>query len=265
MLSAEDIRMSRFSITPAIAVEDKEMPDGVYRTLAALGIHANTKTGWCWPSLARLAGIRGISKQAVSKHIQWLKKNKYVNILPRYNKETGGRKSNRVQVRYDYPDSQSQVDRVSTSEVDGVSPSGVDRVSTSEVDVNDLVNDLVNDRDSNADEKSSVLGANGQKPKSAYVKNMELLEQTFSIARGCDSPDWENDARGLQKTWRAPLNKLLKKCEGDVALAILAIQEAVSQMRSDKLTFTKPIQIMENAESWLIDRKNPQNSTFRQL
>lgn len=106
----------RFSITPARAARDQDLPDTVYRTLAVLGTYGD-ENGWCWPSLATIAEIRGMSPQAVSKHIKVLKKAGYLRVKRRQEKNKGN-VSNLYQIIFDRPLSTSEVDRLSTSEVD---------------------------------------------------------------------------------------------------------------------------------------------------
>jgi hypothetical protein len=93
----------RFSITPSRAVEDQDMPDTIFRTLATLGLYGD-KNGWCFPSLSTLADIRGKSKAAMSQHIKWLKENGYLNVQERYDQKSGGQRSNLYQIKFDYKD-----------------------------------------------------------------------------------------------------------------------------------------------------------------
>jgi DnaD/phage-associated family protein len=129
----------RFSITPARSVSDAELSDSAFRTLGALGVFGD-KNGWCWPGLARLAKMRHMSRQAISKHIQELRERGYVVTQARYDKQSGARKSNLSQIKFDYPLSTSEVEGDATSEVDTPSTPQVDTLSTSEVDVNALFN-----------------------------------------------------------------------------------------------------------------------------
>lgn len=95
------------------------------------------------------------------------------------------------------------------------------------------------------------------KPKSELIKKLEYLESVFSNARGCELPDWKpKDAPGLQKTWRAPLRKILARCGDDAEVAGLIVRQAVAQMQKDRLTFSKPIQILEVSESIIIDKQS---------
>jgi len=107
----------RFSVAPAKAAIDKDLPDTVYRTLAVLGIYGDTN-GWCWPSTTTIAELRGMSRQAVSKHIRTLEERGYLNVQKRY-KEDGGQTSNMYQIRFDYdaPPATPEVAPPATSEV----------------------------------------------------------------------------------------------------------------------------------------------------
>ena len=91
------------------------------------------------------------------------------------------------------------------------------------------------------------------KPKTAYVQNMEHLEKVFADTRGTSLPDWNGDPKGLNKTWRSPLNRILKKCDGKIELASQVVVKATKNMMDDKLTFSKPIQLEETANSLIAD------------
>lgn len=96
------------------------------------------------------------------------------------------------------------------------------------------------------------------KPKSEYVIHMEHLEKVFADNRPCPPPDWEGNGAGLNKTWRQPLNRILKRCRGDLSTAEFFIRKAIKQMKKDSLTFSMPCQIEKTAES-LIDDYFDQN------
>jgi hypothetical protein len=131
----------RFSIVPSASVTDNEIPDGTFRTLAALGVFGD-KNGWCFPGLEKLSKMRGISRMAVSKHISKLVELGYLEKYPRYDKETNARKSNLLRIRLDTP---------STSEVytpeNFHSPSVYtpEKILSPEVYVNAPVNALKNE------------------------------------------------------------------------------------------------------------------------
>lgn len=130
----------RFSITPAKAVLDLTLPDTVLRTLDVLGIYGD-ENGWCWPSLRTLAKQRGMTHQAVAKHIAVLEEHGYLRVYTRRDKK-GARKSNQYQIRFDYPDP------LSTSEVDTPSTPEVDTLSTPEVDITTQSNEPSNEKSS---------------------------------------------------------------------------------------------------------------------
>ena len=129
----------RFSITPARAVSDKNMPDGVFRTLSALGIYGD-RNGWCFPSLSTLAKDRNVSKAAISQHVKWLKENGYLNVHARYNtdEEKVSRRSNRYQIKFDYNDTE-QGGVVSSELATPLSPE-LTTLASSELNVNALSN-----------------------------------------------------------------------------------------------------------------------------
>jgi hypothetical protein len=99
----------RMSVIPARAVSDPELSDGAFRTLAALGIFGD-QNGWCYPSYATLARIRGLSKSAIAKHIAELVERGYLNVHHRYDGVTGAQRASMLQIRFDYapdPDDKS--------------------------------------------------------------------------------------------------------------------------------------------------------------
>ena len=89
------------------------------------------------------------------------------------------------------------------------------------------------------------------------LAKVERLEIVFAEVRGCDLPSWETDkeAKAAQKTWRTPLYLILKKCGEDIEWAERAIREVVTEMVKARLTFSKPVQILETFDSWIIDYK----------
>lgn len=112
-----------------------------------------------------------------------------------------------------------------------------------------------------------------QKAKNGYYATAERLERAFAEARGCAAPVWPSDgdgkskseqqkiAKGLMKTWRNPLMKeIYEPCKKDVSLAEKAIKEVVKKMMDDNLTFSKPCQIIETFNSWIIDANNHNGS-----
>ena len=91
------------------------------------------------------------------------------------------------------------------------------------------------------------------KPKSEYVKNMEHLEKIFADTRGTALPNWEGNGAGLNKTWRSPLRRILKSCNGDLDLATKIVIKATKNMMKDELTFSEPVQIERTANSLIAD------------
>jgi DnaD/phage-associated family protein len=88
----------RFSITPALAVEDKTLSDSVYRTLSCLGVFGD-KQGWCWPTLEILAEMRGVSKPRISQDIKILKEKGYIQVE---RKQRGGMwANNKYRIMFD--------------------------------------------------------------------------------------------------------------------------------------------------------------------
>ena len=116
---------ARFSILQARAVRDARITDSQFRTLAALGMYADSD-GWCFPLLSTLGKDLGKSKQAVGRDTIALRKLGYLEVQGRLD-ENGARRSNLYRLVFDPPRQR-----------------GVDTPSTSEVDVNDPPNAPVN-------------------------------------------------------------------------------------------------------------------------
>ena len=87
------------------------------------------------------------------------------------------------------------------------------------------------------------------------LAKVERLEIIFAEVRGCDPPSWDTDkeAKAAQKTWRKPLSDILVKCGEDVDKAEIVVRDVTTKMMADRLTFTKPVQILETAESYILD------------
>ncbi len=132
---------ARLSILQAKAVKDKRVSDSQFRTLAALGMYGD-ENGWCFPSLGTIGKDLGKSKQAVGRDTIALRGFGYLEVYHRYDKTTGGRRSNLYRLRYDFP-IQPDVDGVSTSDVDAPSTSDVDVNVPSNVPSNALANSKI--------------------------------------------------------------------------------------------------------------------------
>jgi hypothetical protein len=132
---------ARLSILQAVAVKDRRVSDAQFRTLAALGMYGD-EYGWCFPSLETLGTDLGKSKQAVGRDTIALRKLGYLEVYHRFDKKTGGRRSNLYRLKFDLP-IQPDVDGVSTDSVDGASTSEVDINVPSNVPSNALVNSRI--------------------------------------------------------------------------------------------------------------------------
>lgn len=115
----------------------------------------------------------------------------------------------------------------------------------------------------NQQEKDSP---NGNPPVvSPGIKDLEYLETLFAQERGVPLPDWGKDepdkqkadkkARAAQSTWRTPLKTILSQCHS-LEEAEEVVMAAIKHMQDDRLTFTKPVQILETALSVKADRRN---------
>ena len=75
--------MSRFSVIPLSAILDKRLTLRDLSVIAAIGSHTD-KNGWCYPSLARIGQMLGISRQAVQKSMRHLKEHGYLQIVAQF-------------------------------------------------------------------------------------------------------------------------------------------------------------------------------------
>jgi hypothetical protein len=116
---------ARFSIMQSRAVEDAEISNSQFRTLAALGMFGD-KDGWCFPKLSTLAALLHKSKQAVSKDLQMLCELGYVDIKKQFRPD-GSQQHNLYRLLFDTH--QPDIDPPSTSEVEGGSTSEVDALT----------------------------------------------------------------------------------------------------------------------------------------
>src|SRR3972149_830322 len=148
----------RFSITPAVAVEDTTLSDSVFRTLACLGVYGD-KNGWCWPSLKTIADMRGVSKERISADIKILVQRGYVQKKERYQDNT--QITNMYRILFD-----TSVTPPLTPEVNPPLTTEINTPLTPEVNQNAPINDLLNDKDEAA--KSAEVFT-------FYQNNIEML------------------------------------------------------------------------------------------
>ena len=90
----------RFSIVPALGVEDRRLSAPAFRVLAALGTYSD-KDGWCWPSLTTLATQLGTRRQVVHRHVRELAKLGYLESK-RTTRRDGGNATNRYRLLFDW-------------------------------------------------------------------------------------------------------------------------------------------------------------------
>lgn len=96
-----ETRSGRFSIIPAVAVDDKRFDKHpkTKTVLEALGTYSN-REGWCWPSQNTLAERLGCSRQAISQHIGLLVNWGYVEKRSR-KRPNGSTTSNAYRILFD--------------------------------------------------------------------------------------------------------------------------------------------------------------------
>jgi DnaD/phage-associated family protein len=120
----------RFSITPALAVEDKTLSDSVYRTLSCLGVFGD-KQGWCWPTLEILAEMRGVSKPRISQDIKILKEKGYIQVE---RKQRGGMwANNKYRIMFDTHELTPEVNSELTTEINSELTPEVNSELTTEI------------------------------------------------------------------------------------------------------------------------------------
>ena len=135
---------ARFSITPSSAVEDKDLSDSVYRTLSCIGVFGD-KNGWCWPGLATIAKMRGVSKSRISQDVKILVNLGYLQVQRRFDNNT--QQSNLYRILFDTP---------LTPEVNPPLTPEVNPPLTPEVNQNAPINESINAQLSDDDEKRSA-------------------------------------------------------------------------------------------------------------
>ena len=121
--------MSRFAVLPARVFEDSRLSLSHLKALGIICTHTD-KNGWAWPSVSRIAGIIGVSRQRGSKCIHELKDWGYLEIRGQTRKSDGGQTSNLYRVIMDHGD---PVAPPATSEVAPPATSEVAPPATSEV------------------------------------------------------------------------------------------------------------------------------------
>jgi biotin operon repressor len=92
----------KFSIIPGRATTDRRLTDSIYRTLSAMCMYANAKTGWCFPRQQIIADDVGKSRQTVNEHISLLVEWGYITKQEQF-REDGSQTASAYQVLYDTP------------------------------------------------------------------------------------------------------------------------------------------------------------------
>ena len=96
----DELHSGRFSIIPAVALDDPRMTPALLKLLCVLGTYGN-KQGYCWPKRETLARrLGGISKPAISQGIRKLKDLGYLEVTARYGTD-GGQKQNCYRILFD--------------------------------------------------------------------------------------------------------------------------------------------------------------------
>lgn len=215
----------RLSVIPARAVTDPDLSDGAFRTLAAIGVFGD-RNGWCYPSYSTLAKMRGVSKQAISKHVAELVERGYLNVYHRYDKATGAQQTSMLQIRFDYEPEDAADDaaerRPRQRRVDPPSTPEVDPPSTPEVDAINLT-PQVNDTHTCAEAQVCVRGQPNEKAASPddfpddCREGVRLLNEIFGLPIP-NRPE-ANKPGGEYATWIKGIRRLAEVArEYDVSL-----------------------------------------------
>ena len=92
--------MPRFSIIQAVALYDTRITPRHITVLSVLGVHTDND-GYCYPSMATVGAILGVSRQAAQKSADHLVECGYVEKFNR-KRANGSQKSNMYRVIMDY-------------------------------------------------------------------------------------------------------------------------------------------------------------------
>ena len=255
----------RLSILPAMAVGDPNISNSELRTLAVICMHTNTQNGWCFPSQNKIAVIRGISQQLVSRHIKKFVDLGYMDVIQRYDPETNARITDLKQVKYDYgPPEKLLKGGITTPEVVGATTSEVVDVTTPEVvETPQLTSkgNVVN---------SAPLSAPQSQPKKRrYKSTQEILNKRKRAERNeevvySDSPYDDDYLSRDRPKWTIPKTDLAKQ-------ALCACGRKYYKSRSERshwlkiekamvpltvgVTSTYPTEWVENCIAWA-EKKN---------
>jgi len=134
----------RLSILPSSAVSDARLSNSEFRTLAALGVFADSKNHTCWPSLARLASMLHKSRQAVSKDVQRLGELGLIQIRQQFDLKKKSQLTNVYRLNFDTPH-QLQVAPPAISEIAPPAISEIAPPAISEIAQNVLINNPKDD------------------------------------------------------------------------------------------------------------------------
>lgn len=88
-----------FAIIPGRIVGDERIDNAAIRVLIGIAMHSDPER-WSFPSLGKLAGIIGVSKQAISKQIALLVRFDYLEKRTHFRSD-GSQASNRYRVILD--------------------------------------------------------------------------------------------------------------------------------------------------------------------
>jgi len=182
---------ARFSILQAVAVQDRRVSDAQFRTLAALGMYAD-KLGWCYPSLKTLAADLKKSPQAVGRDTIALRKLGYLEVKNRYDSKTKSRHSNLYRLIYDLPDFNVDDTPLSTSDVDRLSTSDVE-VNVPSNDPNNRISKYEEKKDRQIDSLLDMANFPGAKREARVNSILSYLGETFR--KNVETKEWREFAK----------------------------------------------------------------------
>ena len=130
----------QFAIVPLMAAHDTKLSDRAFRVLACLSAYAD-KNGHCYPSMAKIAKMLGVSKPAIVKQVRALEKAGYVETRADF-WPSGRQRNNIYKVAYSRPLNEAMPPEIDEPEVTpGVTPEVIPPVTPEVTPITDQVTD----------------------------------------------------------------------------------------------------------------------------
>lgn len=229
-------------------VWDAQIERGMKFILLAYADHADHEGGNIYPAIETIARKTGYDERSVQRLTSNLEQAGYLVLEGDSNRAGGVGKSTRWRIPV-------KGDKLAPI------PKG-DKIRVERVTKKTLKGDKVSPDPSLTIIKKTSR-ASAPPVKTQAILDLEYLEKLFAETRGVPMPDWEFDPRAAQKLWRTPLKSILTQCHS-LEEAEEVVIATIEHMRADKLTFTKPVQILESALSLKADRRNGKQNGDRE-